>query len=278
MNDVEATVKILKFTNFWNKRKDYIKQINWERILALRTNRTNNTTIESNDINDSDTEDDSNLDDSVDDGLDSDTELDNDFSLHWEKNTNFTGVDSKTKFRETFQNINTRNASKQPTRLGLQLAINTVNSVMKSWRYIFTDHILNKIVKYTNNYGGTYCKDWNDLCKTDITDFFSILFITSIQKRKDKSSNWFSDDPMLENPIVKKIMSGKKFHKLLRYLHVCDMYRQPDVKRDNYDPIYKVKELKDMLEVRYNNAFVPGYALSLDESLIRCFGRLKFKV
>ena len=137
---------------------------------------------------------------------------------------------------------------------------------------------MNKIVKYTNDYGGTYCKDWNDLCKTDITDFFSILFITSIQKRKDKSSNWFSDDPMLENPIVKKIMSGKKFHKLLQYLHVCDMYRQPDVKRDNYDPIYKVKELKDMLEVRYNNAFVPGYALSLDESLIRCFGRLKFKV
>ena len=56
------------------------------------------------------------------------------------------------------------------------------------------------------------------------------------------------------------------------------MYWQPDVKRDNYNPIYKVKELKDMLEVRYNNAFVPGYALSLDESLVRCFGHLKFKV
>ena len=39
-----------------------------------------------------------------------------------------------------------------------------------------------------------------------------------------------------------------------------------------------MQELKDMLEVRYNNAFVPGYALILDESLIRCFGRLKFKV
>ncbi len=103
-----------------------------------------------------------------------------------------------------------------------------------------TDHILNTIVKYTNNSGSTYCKDWNDLCKTDITDFISILFIASIQKRKDKSTHWFSEDPMLENPIVKKIMSGKKIHKLLRFLHICDMYRQPDVSRDDYYPIYKV--------------------------------------
>ena len=275
MNDVEATVKILTFTQFWNKRKDYIKCINWERILALQTN---STAVQANDINDSDTDDESNSDDSVEAALDSDSESDDEFSLHWHRNTNFTGFDSKSKFCETFQNINTRNAKTQPTRLGVQVAFNSVKSVMKSWRYIFTDHILNKIVKYTNDYGGTYCKDWNDLCKTDITDFVSILFIASIQKRKDKSTHWFSEDPMLENTIVKKIMSGNKFHKLLRYLHVCDMYRQPDVSRDDYDPIYKVQELKDMLEVRYNNAFVPGYALSLDESLIRCFGRLKFKV
>ena len=33
-----------------------------------------------------------------------------------------------------------------------------------------------------------------------------------------------------------------------------------------------------MLEDRCNKEFVPGHALSLDESLIRCFRRLKFKV
>ena len=73
-------------------------------------------------------------------------------------------------------------------------------------------------------------------------------------------------------------MSGNKFHKILRYLNVCDMYRQPDISKDDYDPMYKVQELKDMLEVRYNKAFVPRYALSLDKSSIRYFGYLKFKV
>ena len=32
------------------------------------------------------------------------------------------------------------------------------------------------------------------------------------------------------------------------------------------------------METRYNNAFVPYYALSLDETLIRSFDRIKFKV
>lgn len=34
----------------------------------------------------------------------------------------------------------------------------------------------------------------------------------------------------------------------------------------------------DLLEVRYQRLFIPGSALSLDESLIRAFGRMKFKV
>ena len=34
----------------------------------------------------------------------------------------------------------------------------------------------------------------------------------------------------------------------------------------------------DMLETRYQRLFIPGSALSLDESLIRAFGRMKFKL
>jgi len=53
------------------------------------------------------------------------------------------------------------------------------------------------------------------------------LFIAGIQRHKDKTNNWWSDDPILEFPIVKQIMSGRKFHTILRYLHVCDMHSQP---------------------------------------------------
>ena len=56
------------------------------------------------------------------------------------------------------------------------------------------------------------------------------------------------------------------------------MHKQPDPRSPDYNPIYKVDELQKTLETRYNNAFVPYYALSLDETLIRSFDGIKFKV
>ena len=64
---------------------------------------------------------------------------------------------------------------------------------------------------------------------------------------------------------MKRIMSGKKFTRMLRYLHVCDLHGDP---RDTYDPTYKVSELLNYLEYRFERLFVPGRQLSLDETLI----------
>ena len=72
-------------------------------------------------------------------------------------------------------------------------------------------------------------------------------------------------------------MSGKKFFTILRYLHCCPAANQ-DPTLESYDPAYKVAELRDYLEERYKRLFVPGQQLSLDETLIRAFGQMKFKV
>jgi hypothetical protein len=41
---------------------------------------------------------------------------------------------------------------------------------------------------------------------------------------------------------------------------------------EDYDPAYKVSEMKDYLESQYNVLFIPGQQLSLDETLIWAFG------
>jgi hypothetical protein len=46
---------------------------------------------------------------------------------------------------------------------------------------------------------------------------------------------------------------------------------------DNYDPTYKVKEMKEYLKDWYQQLFIPDQQLSLDVTLIRAFGRIKFK-
>jgi hypothetical protein len=62
------------------------------------------------------------------------------------------------------------------------------------------------------------------------------------------------------------------------FLHVCSVEDQPSYNDDNYTPVYKVQEFMDNLQQRFAKSFTPGAQLSLDESLIRAFGRIKFKV
>ncbi|MFM7529124.1 MAG: exonuclease domain-containing protein [Nodosilinea sp.] len=160
---------------------------------------------------------------------------------------------------------------------GLQCHPVDVNTILKSWRTMFTPHILNRIVKYTNEYGSIYAKDWVDITQKDLEAFIAVLFISGIQKRKDKPTHWFSNDRMLENPIMKQVISGRKFFLILRYLHCCPSVYH-DTASSTYDPTYKIAELRDYLESRYQTLFEPGQELSLDETLIRAFGRMKFKV
>jgi hypothetical protein len=152
-----------------------------------------------------------------------------------------------------------------------------VSTPIRAWKEIFKDKLLDKIVKYTNEYGQAHAKAWKDITRKDLLSFIAILFISGIQKRKDKPSHWFSDNRFFENPVMKKVMSGRKFFTILRYLHCCPVMNQ-DPTSESYDPTYKVSEMKDFLEERFKTLFIPGQQLSLDETLIRAFGRIKFKV
>ena len=196
----------------------------------------------------------------------------------WERNCTFDGVDAESKFDEWRNFRETRNGD-NASPLGLKCSINSVNSVNKSWRQIFTNNILDMIVKYTNEYGDAKGDDkFEAITRDELLDFICILFIASIQKRKDRPRQWFSNEPLLESRIIKKIMSGNKFHNVLRHFHVCCLEKQPARNSIEYNSIYKVQELMDVLEARYVKLFNPGQKLRLDEPLIRAFGRIKFKV
>ena len=54
--------------------------------------------------------------------------------------------------------------------------------------------------------------------------------------------------------------------------------RNANQQDDNYNPAYKVQEFRAYLESRYKQLFIPGCELSLDETLLRAFRQIKFKV
>ena len=273
-HDADATASILQSELFWESRKHVCKMITNIAEIASNNTPTSRQPFE----DDSDTEADSDLDEEEEEeSLDNEaTQDEGSVGNKWTSNTAFIAPDVFTRYNEVF-NRRTRGRPEFRTP-GLKISKNTVNSPMKAWSYIFTPTLLSKIIGYTNQYGQEKCSKWIDINVGDLKDFISILFLSAIQKRKDKPSNWWCEDPLMEMPIAKNIMSGKKFHMMLRYLHVCDMATQPSIHNPLYSPMYKVQELIDYLEQRYKLAFEPGPSLSLDESLVRAFGRIKFKV
>ena len=160
--DVKATSTILRYPSFWEDRK---KHFFFFRVTGSATNETT---------------DDSDLDVEVDDNSDNDELLEdtseNTTVMGWEKNVDFDGYDAMGKFQEVFEKRNTRLS--QGDRTGLQCSVNSVNSPTKSWRQIFTNSILDKIVLYTNQYGEQRSKEWYPISRQDITDFIAILFLS----------------------------------------------------------------------------------------------------
>ncbi len=273
--DVEATVSILQYRPFWTERERFIYKVN-EDGSVNRPKNLRRREIEDDSDTDHESDEDS-VDDSVSEAEEEEEEEEEQV-VGWTMNTTFEGVKSSELFEQNLQSRSVRRRNNDENiSPGLQYSPNTVNSPMKAWRAIFTFFIIDKIVGYTNDYGKEKVNSWSDIDRKDFTDFISILFISAIQKRKDKISNWWSDDPLLENVVAKRIMTGRHFHQMLRFLHCCPI-NDPTRNNNVYDPAYKIKEIMDLLESRYKKLFIPGENLSLDESLIRAFGRIKFKV
>ena len=79
-----------------------------------------------------------------------------------------------------------------------------VNTPIRAWREVFKNALLDKIVRYTNDYGRVKAKRWQDVERKDLEAFICVLFVSAIQKRKDKPSNWFSEHHLLESPMIEK--------------------------------------------------------------------------
>jgi hypothetical protein len=129
--------------------------------------------------------------------------------LGWKLDTPFQGIDTTKRFQQA---LKTRSSRRDDGEIvtGMKVLKTSANSPAKAWRLIVTTTILEKIVEYSNDCGklsiGT--GSFTEICRSDIIDFICVLFVSSIQKRKDKFANWWSDNPLKENPVVKRIMTG----------------------------------------------------------------------
>ena len=77
--------------------------------------------------------------------------------------------------------------------------------------------------------------------------------------------DFWSSNPIMQHQWFPSIMSRDRFKQILRYFHCADSNNYIPRGEEGHDPLYKVRELIDILTDRFKLCYSPGRELSIDE-------------
>ena len=70
-------------------------------------------------------------------------------------------------------------------------------------------------------------------------------------------------------------MPWDRYLHILRFLHFAD--KVPDTKDENYDRLWKIRNLLDILNDRFSKFYNPSEHLAIDEVIVKFKGRVIFR-
>ena len=146
---------------------------------------------------------------------------------------------------------------------------------MKALIYIFTNSLIAYIITHTNEYGEDRCKCWGNIYCSHPVDFICITF-SFLFKREDIN-------PLIVSLTINYWITQwqkklNNLHRIILYINVCSIINKPSLNYYNWSPTYNIRDFWYYLKNISNKLFIPGDNLSLGETLIHDFVRIKFKV
>lgn len=147
----------------------------------------------------------------------------------------------------------------------------------------FDDKLVDIIVEQSNKYHESIpvrCKDsnkrkhqkpWVEINRNEMYVFLATFMLMSAVK-KSKIQEYWTNDPLIETPIFKKIMPRDRFLEILRALHFNDNGKQV-----SGDRLFKIRPVMELLKERFPFYINAHKNLAIDESLMLWKGRLCFK-
>lgn len=140
---------------------------------------------------------------------------------------------------------------------------------------IFMSPILDLIVHQSNLYAEQNGEKL-DLTPEELSAFLGILILMGFHQLPSIRLYWSSNGNFLVTRIA-NVMSLKRFLHILRYLHLNDNTKLPKKGDKNFDKLFKVRPLLDILNEKFKSTFHPSRYLSIDESMIGFKGRSSLK-
>ncbi|KAK9711087.1 Transposase IS4 [Popillia japonica] len=105
------------------------------------------------------------------------------------------------------------------------------DNLLQFFNLFFDDELVNEIALQTNIYAGQVRTEgnaksqWRDVTSNEIRLFLAINIMQSVVKKPDLQDYW-SRNPIIETPFVRKMMPYKRFVTIKQYLHFSDNAKQ----------------------------------------------------
>lgn len=170
---------------------------------------------------------------------------------------------------------------------GIKLDNLNKDNPIQLFECFFTDELINKIVVETNRYAEQYLNDnkeniknqsrvkkWTATNANEIRTLLALLIIQGICI-KPEYKLYFTKRESIETPFFSRIISEKRFHLLLKFLHFVNN-KEFDANSPNRR-LFKIQPILDYLKEKFMSIYVPNEKISIDESLIGWKGRLAWK-
>lgn len=146
---------------------------------------------------------------------------------------------------------------------------------------LFEDNFFQTVADETNLYATQMQQNrpdprWEPTTCDEMRAFFSLQIIMGIHQLPEYSLYW-ADDKCLNVPGVSEVMTKARYEKLTQYFHLVDNTRQPANDSPDYDPLYKVRPLINMVNRNFLAHYTPGREVSIDEAMIGFKGRTMLK-
>lgn len=156
------------------------------------------------------------------------------------------------------------------------------NDPFTLYKLFFTDYILEKIVKETNDYAAQCINNyssssrmhqqaWQSVTREEMITFISILLIMGVVPLPEIRLYW-SKKEMYANARIKNAMKRDRFLSILKFLRFSD-----NNTARNEDRLHKIRNIVEAFVDTFRSSIRPGKNIVIDESMVPWRGRLCFR-
>ena len=94
---------------------------------------------------------------------------------------------------------------------------------------------------------------------------------------RDKLTDYWSTLDQLYTPFYGTMMNRDRYLHILRYLHFTDNRNEPDRTDENFDRLWNIRDLFEILNDTFSKFYNPSENLAIDEVIVPFKGSVIFK-